>query len=469
MVWFSNYDRLACATMWTLFFAGDDFAPGIGPVGFGGGKSMQDFLQGHYIAAMAEVAKRVAKYGHVVGFDSLNEPSAGFIGAQSLNSRGSKTSMGTTPTPWEAIQAGSGFPTEVAVLGIKGLAVKQVGTELLGADGLRAWAEGVDCVWQRAGLWDAVGGKPVLRKPGHFAARPGSGAPIDFSQDYLKPFMFRFEKSVRGAAEGSKRFALFVEGVPNAGRPTWKEGDPVNVVDATHWYDDLTLVTKKWHDILAFDSRHDRPVLGRRRVRRYFIEAIAELKAWSMEKMAGAPTLLGEFGIPFDMGGAKAYRTHDYSLQEKALAANYDAVDASLVDSTIWNYTASNRNGRGDSWNTEDLSIFCRDDLEAGRTETGNPADAGGRGIKGFSRPYALATAGEIVSMRFDLGKGVFEFSYRPDPSIAAPTEIFVPEIQYPEGFIYKVEGGEAEVKGGNLLVAANLGTAVVRIRITRK
>ena len=35
MSWISNYDRLACATMWTLFFAGDDFAPGIGPLGFG--------------------------------------------------------------------------------------------------------------------------------------------------------------------------------------------------------------------------------------------------------------------------------------------------------------------------------------------------------------------------------------------------------------------------------------------------
>jgi hypothetical protein len=471
MRWMSNYDRLACATMWTLFFAGDAFAPGIGPVGFEGPASMQDFLQGRYVAAMAEIAKRVARFPHVVGFDSLNEPSAGFIGRTSLLERGTGMSLGATPTPWEAMLAGSGYPVDVEVLGIRGLAVKKIGSERLGAEGIRAWKDGVDCVWQRAGVWTLDGrgeaeGLPVLVRPGHFAS-VGDKA-VDFTHDYLEPFIRRFERGVCSIG-GDKRFVLFVEGVPNAERPTRAAVEKAEVVDATHWYDDLTLVTKRWRGWLAFDARHDRPVLGPRGVRRYFREVMLELKEWSRERMGGAPTLLGEFGIPFDMNGAKAYRTGDYRVQERALSANYDALDASLMDSTIWNYTADNRHERGDLWNTEDLSIFCRDEMEAGRTETGDPADSGGRALRGFARPYARAAAGEIIEMRFDSRRGTFILRYRPDRAIGAPTEVFLPELQFPRGFDIETEGCEAEIARPTILLRAEAGAAEAVLRVRRR
>jgi hypothetical protein len=475
MAWISNHDRLACATMWTLFFAGDDFAPGIGPLGFEGeGTSMQGFLQGHYAAAMSMVAARVARFPHVVGFDSLNEPSAGYIGLEDLGRRGSMMSLGATPTPWEGMLAGSGHPVEADVFAIRGLARKKVGTERLGAEGLRAWKDGVDCLWRRAGVWDVVGGgvagsgeRPVLKRPAHFAT--ARGRRVDFAKDYLEPFIRRFDEAVCRAEGGARRFVLFVEGVPNAHRPTLAAAGEGSVVDATHWYDDLTLVTKRWLGFAAYDARHDRIVLGRGSVRRYFTEAMRELKSWSIENLGGAPTLLGEFGIPFDMNGAKAYRTGDYRLQERALSANYDAVDASLVDSTLWNYTAGNRHDRGDLWNTEDLSIFCRDESEAGRSETENPADAGGRALRGFVRPYARATAGEILEMRFDSRRGIFLLRYRPDPAIAAPTEVFLPALQFPRGFAIEAVGCEAEAAEETLLLKARPGAAEAVLRIRRR
>jgi len=51
MTWPSNHHKLAAGTMFTLFFAGNDFAPDLKI----GGVNIQDFLQGHYIAAMARV------------------------------------------------------------------------------------------------------------------------------------------------------------------------------------------------------------------------------------------------------------------------------------------------------------------------------------------------------------------------------------------------------------------------------
>jgi hypothetical protein len=475
MRWFSNYDRLACATMFTLFFAGDAFAPGLGPVGFEGG-SLQEFLQGRYIAAMAKVAERLARFPHVVGFDSLNEPSLGFIGAASLDRVSTHTSLGTTPTPWQAIRVGSGHPVDAAIFAIRGLSRRITGTERLGAEGLRAWKEGVDCLWRRAGVWEVGGGSPRLLRPGHFATI--GGRVVDPIRDFLEPFMRRFQAGVCAGREGGQRFVLFLEGVPSAERPSWAEGpksqggtgpaEGGQVVDATHWYDDLTLVTKRWLGFVAYDSRRDKIVLGFKNVRRHFIEALAELKKWGAEKMGGSPSILGEFGLPFDLGGGRAYRSGDYRRHEEALGAYYDAIDANLLDATIWNYSAGNRHGGGDLWNGEDLSIFCRDDYEAGRSETGDRADAGGRALRGFVRPYARATAGDILEMRFDSRRGSFLLRYRPDPAIAAPTEVFLPELQYPEGYSIEAEGCEVEAARGALLLHAAAGAGEARLLLRR-
>ena len=85
----------------------------------------------------------------------------------------------------------------------------------------------------------------------------------------------------------------------------------------------------------------------------------------------GAPTLIGECGIPFDLNGAEAYRAFQagdrsdtpWTPHIVALDLMYNALDTLLINSTQWNYTASNRNDLaiGDGWNQEDLSIFSRD------------------------------------------------------------------------------------------------------------
>jgi hypothetical protein len=145
----------------------------------------------------------------------------------------------------------------------------------------------------------------------------------------------------------------------------------------------------------------------------------------------GAPTLIGEFGIPYDLNGGEAYRqwaegergAEIWSAHTAALTATYDALDALLLSSTQWNYTASNRNDPmvGDGWNQEDLSIWSPDQVE------GDDPDSGARALEGFCRGYAQAAQGTLVSQRWDRAAGVFDTTVDVDATIAAPTIIFLP------------------------------------------
>jgi len=466
MQWFSNHLRLACATMFTLFFSGNDFAPGVEVEGL----PVQEYLQSHYIAAMREIALRLAKYPNVVGFDSMNEPGEGFIGIPDARGRRHSFSMpGLAPTPWDAMLAGEGVDVEVERIGIRGLGLGVVGRARLGSPGIRAWKDGSVCVWRRAGVWDLEGETPVLKRPDCFAVKTG-----DFNENYLKPFVARFASEIRNArvgANGAKgaganggsggdtsRFAIFVEGSPQGAAPSWGKTDSRGIVNSTHWYDAFTLSFKLWTGFLAFDAERGAAVIGPGAVRKYFREALGRIVEHSRARMGGVPSIVGEFGLPFDMNGRRAFRSGDYRLQEKALSAYYDALDANLLDATLWNYTSDNTHALGDGWNGEDLSVFCLDDTRrngddgtAGDRGRDSSGDAGGRALRGFVRPYAIATAGSVREMSFHMGSGNFTLVYKPDPAISAPTIVFVPNIQFPQGFSVETEGCVAgERQGGD-------------------
>ncbi|MCE5256096.1 MAG: hypothetical protein LLF89_04535, partial [Spirochaetaceae bacterium] len=406
-------------------------------------------LQRHYFGAMKQIAGRLAQYPNVIGFDSLNEPGAGFIGISDVRERKKDADMpGLSPTPWEAICAGEGYPTDSANIGIRGLGMKTTGRVQLGTPGIRAWLEGRNCLWRRVGVWDFVHDVPTLLRPNWFVERIGSssgkgngphGAAAGLSagdainEFYLKPFIARFSDEIGGTAHDNHRFAIFIEGFQNDKDPSWKEGSQAILVNATHWYDAMTLTLKRWTGFLAYDQDSGKAIIGRHAVREYFKEALGRIKRHSADAMGDSPTIIGEFGLPFYMNKGKAFRTGNYRLHEKALSAYYDALDANLLDGTLWHYSAINTHRWGDAWNGEDLSVFCLD--EAG----------GGRALAGFVRPYALAVAGELLEMRFNSRTGEFCLAFSPDPAIAAGTEVYVPFLQYPYGFSFIATGAVAQ------------------------
>jgi hypothetical protein len=448
MQWFSNHLRLGCATMFTLFFAGDDFAPGIAV----GGEPIQKFLQDRYIEAFGALARRLAAYPNVVGFGPMNEPGEGFIGIEDIRApRNDLVLPGLAPTPWEAMCAGEGIASSAERIAVKGGSLRSTGRVQLGTPGLRAWKDGEACVWRRVGVWDIERGEAVLKRPGWFA-RSGSG-PNDalspqgpgfrrmFNQRYLKPFSAKFAARIGSAGGKSNRFMIFVESSALGEMPAFTDASlgvplpetggtaafPV-IVNETHWYDSLTLTLKRWTGFLGYDPDLKKVIVGPRALRRNFREALARIVRHSKDFMGNAPTLLGEFGLPFDLNGRRAYRTGSFRVHQRALSSYYEALDANLLNATIWDYTADNTHERGDGWNGEDLSVFCVE-------------DGGGRALAGFVRPYAMAVAGNMLLMQFDQRHGKFIFEYAPDLSITAPTEVFVPMLQFPRGASVRASG----------------------------
>jgi hypothetical protein len=447
--WLTNYTRLAAATMFTLFFGGDDFAPRTTIAG----EPVQSFLQRHYFDAVKQVAHTLQGLPNVVGFETMNEPSSGFIGRKvyAHNEELYLRRLGVSPTPYQAMLLGAGYPQEVDVwkIGIKGFRPDSK-KKLLNREGARVWQEGHECIWREHGVWDIDSqGQPCLLSPHYFTHVMRNGQPtrINFGRDYLLPFVNRFASEVRSVKPSS---IIFVETIPRQDMPRWETGDAPGVVNASHWYDVMTLFLRVFIPFLNLDIKAGRLIFGSERVQSMFVEQLAWLKHASKHHMGDAPTLVGEFGTSFNMPFQLNYRLNWFTMQEWALDASFQALDANLLNATIWNYTADNTNGKGDRWNTEDLSIFSRDQQ---RNHHDDKINSGGRALRAVVRPYPARTAGEPLHMSFNLRRRIFRYTFRHDPTVQTPTELYIPALHYPQGYDVEVSDGMYEQDYDNQLL----------------
>lgn len=435
MIWPTNDAKLASATMFTLFFAGNDFAPRLKV----DGEPIQDFLQRHYLGAIEQVARRLNGMPHVVGYDTLNEPSAGYIGIADLRAVPGPLRLGAAPSPFDSMRLGEGATLTLDRWALSLLGMRRVGRQVVNPRGLRAWREGAGCIWRQQGVWEQAGtaGAHLLR-PDYFSRV--NGRRVDFIRDYYKPFALRFTERIRGAHADA---AIFLESPPGHAPPSWEAGDPHGIVWAPHWYDGLTLATKRLIPFLGLEFVETRLILGAGRVRRSFAAQLAAQRRAADDVLGRAPVLIGEIGIPFDLDDKRAYRSGDFRAQARALDRSLEALEANLLSATLWDYTPDNSNARGDLWNDEDFSIFSRDQ----QVDPSDP-DSGGRALEALLRPYPLAVAGDPERMAWDRRAGVFEFVFRHDPLVVQPTVIYLPLLQFPRGCRVTVSDGQASVDG---------------------
>ena len=266
MIWATNYTRMACQVIFTIFFGGKEFAP----KAIIDGKNIQDYLQDHFIAAYAHLAKRINEAGDlendpVIGWESMNEPNRGLIGWVDLTVVPSeqKLQKGTSPTSWQAILLGSGRSCEVDTYDVGGLGSYKSGTQLVDPKGQQAWLASDhddtkygwkrdpgwklgECLWAQHGVWDPKG--DVLLKKDYFTKDPRNGQNVTYEYFTNHWFMDYYRKH-RTAITAIHKGAIMLCQPPVLEIPPTLKGtkdDDPNMVYAPHFYDGITLMTKNW-------------------------------------------------------------------------------------------------------------------------------------------------------------------------------------------------------------------------------
>jgi Glycoside hydrolase family 5 C-terminal domain/Cellulase (glycosyl hydrolase family 5) len=440
MIWPTNYNKLGAATMFTLFFGGNDFAPHLKIDSL----SAQDYLQTHYINSIKQVALKLKGLPNVIGFDTFNEPSAGYIGMADLTSFGLLKS-GTMPTPFQGMILGAGNALEVERYQFALTGSKLKSNVLVNPNKFSAWKNGQADCWKTAGVWGYTSQqKATLLKPDYFNLVNGKA--VDFSTDYFKPFALAFKRAIHSV---DSNWVIFAEPALFHKMPKFTPEEANGLVNAGHWYDIATLLTKEYSSWFGVDGVKGKPVFGKAAIRKTFHDNLANHKEETSASLGSKPTLIGEFGIPFDMEEKKAYQTGDFSSQEACLDRSFRAMESNLLSYTLWNYTSDNENKHGDQWNGEDLSIFSKSQKKAT-----NNIYSGGRALRAAIRPYPYKVAGEPLQYFFDMEKQEFYLKFKADKTIAAPTEIFVPSFHFKNGFeVHSSSGTLAFDKTHNLLL----------------
>ncbi|KAJ5965505.1 glycosyl hydrolase [Penicillium waksmanii] len=397
MIWSTNYTRSVCQTMFTLFWAGRDFAP----KAIIDGVNIQDYLQNHFIAACRYLAQKIHDAGDlendvVIGWESMNEPNRGLVGVQDISiiPPEQQLQLGTSPTAFQAMLTAAGRACEETTWGFGNFGPYQTGRELVDPEGESAWLLPEDsaieqkygwnrdsgwklgeCLWAQHGVWDTT--SDTLLQKDYFSKVPKTGEKLDY-EVFTNTYFLNHYRAYRDAIRAVWPQSIMLCQPPVMEVPPDLKGtvdDDPNMVHAVHFYDGLTLMTKHWNRLYNVDvigvlrGKYWTPAfavkIGETAIRNCLRDQLKFLREESLNYMGNHPLLFTEIGIPYDMDDKSAYKTGDYSSQTSAMDANHYALEGSMGNGfTLWVYATENNHQWGDFWNGEDLSIWSNDDLE---------------------------------------------------------------------------------------------------------
>lgn len=400
MLWPTNYFKLGSQTMFTLFFAGKEFAPKC----VINGVSIQEYLQEKFISAVMVFYRRIQEKAPelfedncIIGLETMNEPNHGYLGEKELGIIPKERSLkrGLTPTAFQCFQMGEGYHAHVDHYDLSIFGPSKNNNIRIDPRGKKCWLnkeerDEIDarygwkrgeewlagqCIWKLHGVWTDEDGHPKLLKPDYFAKSP-SGQIMDdyyfgnhFFLDFYKWFRSRFR------AIDSERLLLMQSPVfktpPELGKHNLLDD---KTVCATHFYDGMSLMFKTWNRLLNVDTfgivrgKYSNPAFSlvfgenniRKSLRRQLKEMIGDVRSAVGD---GVPVFFTEIGMPIDMNNKRAYQNGDYSAQIAALDALGFALEGNNLSYSLWCYCHKNSHEWGDIWNNEDFSIWSSEDI----------------------------------------------------------------------------------------------------------
>ncbi|KAK4056119.1 hypothetical protein OIO90_002850 [Microbotryomycetes sp. JL221] len=407
-VWPSGYTKLCAATMATLFWAGDTFAPyrtvsRTKHEGDWGQQQranttnhdkvgLQEFLQQAMIGAFEQLAIKLKDCEAVIGFEAsskvplrygkkvMNEPHRGYIDLMSPYGFNFNTDLaiGYFPTALQSWALGSGHPVLIDHYGPSFPAVTHQ-VLLTPPNGRSAWSESSGgCIWKQHGLWQWQPTK------GQF------GEPVSLRNEYFKKH-------------------------PQTGKHVeWYR--PNNLIFAPHWYDLQALFGKSLGHMSANVQGLSRGMFllkalyfGPWGLRRNYKKQIQTIVEQTYRQMGELPIVLGETGVPFDLNNKQSFDTNgegDYKWQTRMMDAICSALEQCLISYNLWHYNPLNEHTWGDSWNGEDFSIFSLSERTRSKLDKAlgkqDKLNVGARALDAFERPYACKIAGIPLSTSFN-------------------------------------------------------------------
>ncbi|KAG0219631.1 hypothetical protein BGX33_001803 [Mortierella sp. NVP41] len=378
MVWLTNYYKLACATMFTLFYAGRILAPNCT---FDNGVNIQDYLQSHFLGAIQalvdrihackdEAGRNLLEDDVVIGYDSWNEPSNGWIGLERLDVLPEQHDMrqGDMPTPLQSLMLGEGMTVQnVATFQLQLVGPVKTGTRTIQPSAhpdatalppdqrpVKAWLRPTiraeidrkygfkrdgcfpragECLWAQHGVW-SIKARTVLQQDYFMRGLLKAGVvsstkqpPIQWVPDHWMPFAKRVIELVRSIHPTAILFLEPPVYVPapdlvsesRAAKTPDQAPNQIltsNMVYTPHHYDDLVLLTKKYLgwvniDLLGLSrgrhkSLYGSIIFGKKATESLFGNQIGEIQKECYERLGKRPVLIGETGLHFDVGRNKS-------------------------------------------------------------------------------------------------------------------------------------------------------------------
>lgn len=401
MLWPTNLYKLACQTMFTLFFAGKDFAPKCTI----NGENIQDYLQGKFIDAVMclysriqEKAPELMDENYVIGLETMNEPNLGFFGEKDLGTipKDRNLKRGSTPTAFQSFILGEGHAAIVDQYDISIFGPTKNGSKKIDPKGTKcwmtaeerskidarykwernpAWAPG-QCIWRLHGVWSETAAGPELVQKDYFARLPGEKATVVdetyFINHHFIDFYEKFHSKFRSIDKDS---LLFMQGMVFKKPPKLLKSELLDsrTVYACHYYDGMSLMFKTWNRRFNVDTfgivrnQYLNPafsiVLGEANIRKSIRRQLREMKQEVKETLR-VPCFFTEIGMPIDMDNKKAFKDGDFSSQTAAIDALQLALEGENLSYSLWCYCTKNSHEWGDEWNNEDFSIWSAEDIK---------------------------------------------------------------------------------------------------------
>ena len=405
MLWASNYTKLACQTMFTLFFAGKSMAPKciLNEI------NIQDYLQEKFINAFMELYRRIQTDASevldnycIIGMESMNEPNGGYLSEKNLNiiPKDRDFKLGSTPTGFQSFMLGEGFSTIVDEYEISIFGPSKKGTRKTDPNGTKAWLnkeerDAIDskygwergqewdfytCIWRLHGVWEiSTNGTPKLLKPDYFSKlvteQQKKMEIIDERYFINNQFVDYYSLLYKKFRELDSDALIFLQ------PPVLKEPPKLlnsalvdkRTVYACHYYDGMSLMFKTWNRRYNADTfgivrgKYTNPILGvvigEGNIRKSLRKQLKQMKEESKSFLGPeVPVFFTEIGMPFDMDNKKAYKDGSYTSQTSALDALHYALEGNNLSYSLWCYCSKNSHEWGDNWNNEDFSIWSSDD-----------------------------------------------------------------------------------------------------------